>query len=158
MIMTGSRVYYKMAKDKLFFRTLARVNRKTKVPENSLWLQCFWICALILWGSYSQLLDYVIYSSLIFYMITIAGIFKMRKIYAKKRGVYRVNNAVIIAFLMIAGYIVLGLTFYKPQYTVPGLLITLVGFPIYTVRDKIRRKKIAVRQEVCEVQAQETLR
>lgn len=158
MIMTGSRVYYKMAKDKLFFRTLARVNRKTKVPENSLWLQCFWICALILWGSYSQLLDYVIYSSLIFYMITIAGIFKMRKIYAKKRGVYRVNNAVIITFLMIAGYIVLGLTFYKPQYTVPGLLITLVGFPIYTVRDKIRRKKIAVRQEVCEVQAQETLR
>lgn len=142
MIMTGSRVYYKMAKDKLFFRALAKINRKTKVPENSLWLQCFWICMLILWGSYSQLLDYVIYSSLIFYSITIFGIFRMRKLYPKKRGVAKVPNFIIFIFIIMATFIITGLTFYKPQYTVPGLLITLAGIPIYIYRDKLRRKNI----------------
>ncbi len=147
MILTGSRVYYKMAKDKLFFRALAKVNRKTKVPENSLWLQCLWICILILWGSYSQLLDYVIYSSLIFYAITIWGIFKMRRIYNKKKiGIYRVNSTVIGIFLVLSLFVILGLTFYKPQYTLPGLIITLAGFPIYIIRDKIRRKKQAISQ------------
>lgn len=143
MIMTGSRVYYKMAKDKLFFRSLAKINRKTKVPENSLWLQCFWICILILWGSYSQLLDYVIYSSLIFYAITIFGIFRMRKLYPKKRGVSKVPNFVILIFMIMSTFIITGLTFYKPQYTVPGLIITLAGIPIYHFRDKIRRKKLS---------------
>ncbi len=142
MIMTGSRVYYKMAKDKLFFRSLAKINRKTKVPENSLWLQCFWICMLILWGSYSQLLDYVIYSSLIFYAITIFGILRMRKLYPKKRGVAKVPNFIIFIFIVMATFIITGLTFYKPQYTVPGLLITLAGIPIYIYRDKLRRKNI----------------
>lgn len=142
MILTGSRVYYKMAKDRLFFRSLAQVNRKTKVPENSLWLQCFWICILILWGSYSQLLDYVIYSSLIFYVITIWGIFKMRRIYRKKRVAFKVNNFIIAIFLIFAIYIIVGLTFYKPLYTVPGLIITLIGIPIYNIRDKIRRRKV----------------
>ena len=141
MIMTGSRVYYKMAKDKLFFRALAKINRKTKVPENSLWLQCFWICVLITWGSYSQLLDYVIYSSLIFYAITIFGIFRMRKLYPKKRGVAKVPNFVILIFMVMATFIITGLTFYKPQYTLPGLIITLAGIPIYNFRDKLRRKK-----------------
>lgn len=147
MILTGSRVYYKMAKDKLFFRALAKVNRKTKVPENSLWLQCFWICMLILWGSYSQLLDYVIYSSLIFYLITILGIFKMRQMYKKRAGIYRVNSFIIIVFVIIAAFIILGLTFYKPQYTLPGLIITIAGFPIFSVWDKIRRKKILSRDK-----------
>ena len=142
MILTGSRVYYKMAKDKLFFRSLAQVNRKTKVPENSLWLQCIWICILILWGSYSQLLDYVIYSSLIFYVITIFGIFKMRKLFTKKRAAFKVNNLVIYIFLFFASYIIIGLTFWKPLYTVPGLIITLVGIPIYNIRDKMRRRKL----------------
>lgn len=143
MIMTGSRVYYKMAKDKLFFRSLARIDRKTKVPNNSLWLQCFWICVLILWGSYSQLLDYVIYSSLIFYAITILGIFRMRKLYPKKRGVAKVPNFVIFMFMIMATFIITGLTFYKPQYTLPGLIITLAGIPIYHFRDRLRRKKLS---------------
>ena len=141
MILTGSRIYYKMAKDRLFFRNLAQVNRKTKVPENSLWLQCFWICVLILWGSYSQLLDYVIYSSLIFYAITIWGIFRMRRIYSKKRVAFRVNNFVIALFLVLSVFIITGLTVHKPLYTLPGLIITLIGIPIYNVRDKIRRRK-----------------
>ena len=132
MILTGSRIYYKMAKDRLFFRKLAYIDRRTRVPQNSLWLQCFWICILILWGNYAQLLDFVIYSSIIFYAITIFGIFKMRKMYKDAEDVYRVPNFVPITFVILAVIIIAALTIYKPHYTVPGLLITLAGLPVYS--------------------------
>lgn len=131
MILTGSRVYYKMAKDRVFFRSLAYIDRKTKVPQNSLWLQCLWICILIMWGSYAQLLDYVIYSSIIFYAITIWGIYKMRRMYPKAHDVYRVPNWIPMVFVILASIIIISLTIFKPMYTVPGLLITLLGLPVY---------------------------
>jgi len=140
MILTGSRVYYKMAKDRLFFRSLAVINRKTRVPVNSLWLQCGWVCLLILWGNYSQLLDYVIYASLIFYIITIFGIFRMRKMYADVKADYRVNTAIPVLFLIISSFIIISLTLYKPLYTVPGLLITLLGLPVYHYWSKNRAR------------------
>ena len=132
MILTGSRVYYKMAKDRTFFRSLAYIDRRTKVPQNSLWLQCFWICILIMWGNYAQLLDYVIYSSIIFYAITIFGIFKMRKLFPKTDGnIYRVPNWIPITFVILSCIIIAALTIFKPMYTVPGLLISLIGLPVY---------------------------
>ncbi len=140
MILTGSRVYYKMAKDRLFFRSLAVINRKTKVPVNSLWIQCLWVCILILWGNYSQLLDYVIYASLIFYAITIWGIFKMRKMYKDAKPSYKVGNFIPIAFLIISIFIIFALTLYKPLYTLPGLVITLLGIPVYHFWTKNKRK------------------
>ena len=140
MILTGSRVYYKMAKDRVFFRSLAYIDRKTKVPQNSLWLQCFWICVLIMWGNYAQLLDYVIYSSIIFYAITIWGIYKMRKIYPKTQDVYQVPNWVPMTFVILSSIIIISLTIFKPIYTVPGLLITLLGLPVYKHWNK--KKKI----------------
>ena len=143
MILTGSRIYYKMAKDRMFFRNLAVINRRTKVPTNSLWLQCFWICALILWGNYTQLLDYVIYSSIIFYAITIFGIFKMRKLYPDAKDVYRVPDFVPILFVILAGIIIIFLTIFKPAYTVPGLIISFLGIPVYDFWQKkhIRKNK-----------------
>ena len=141
MILTGSRVYYKMAKERVFFRSLAYINRRTKVPENSLWLQCFWICVLIMWGNYAQLLDYVIYSSIIFYAITIFGIFKMRKLYPYKEGIYRVPDWIPVVFVILSSIIIIALTLFKPFYTVPGLLITLLGLPVYKHWNK-RRKKV----------------
>lgn len=140
MILTGSRVYYKMAKDGLFLRPLAQINRKTKVPEKSLWLQCFWICILILWGSYSQLLEYVIYSSLIFYAITIWGIFKIRRLYPQKNDVAKVHNIFIFIFMIMSTFIIVGLTFYKPQYTLPGFIISLAGIPVYNFYKKYNKK------------------
>ncbi|MBR2069389.1 MAG: amino acid permease [Candidatus Gastranaerophilales bacterium] len=131
MILTGSRIYYKMARDRLFFRKLAYIERRTRVPQNSLWLQCFWICLLILWGNYAQLLDYVIYSAIIFYIITIFGIFKLRKMYPKTQDIYRVPTFVPVAFIILASIIILTLTLAKPLYTVPGLIITLLGIPVY---------------------------
>ncbi len=141
MILTGSRVYYKMAKERVFFRSLAYIDRKTRVPQNSLWLQCFWICVLIFWGNYTQLLDYVIYSSLIFYAITIFGIFRMRKLYGNVKDVYKVPNFIPVTFVIFSVIIILALTFFKPLYTVPGLLITFLGIPVYNFWQKKATKR-----------------
>ena len=141
MILTGSRIYYKMAKDRMFFRNLAVINRRTKVPTNSLWLQCFWICVLILWGNYAQLLDYVIYSSIIFYAITIFGIFKMRKLYPNVKDVYRVPDFIPVLFIILAIIIIIFLTIFKPNYTVPGLIISFMGIPVYDFWQKYHVKK-----------------
>lgn len=140
MILTGSRVYYKMAKDGIFFRRLAYINRRTRVPENSLWLQCFWICVLILWGNYAQLLDYVIYSSVIFYAITIFGIFKMRRKYKSIKATYRVPSWIPIVFVVLASIVIVVLTIFKPLYTIPGFFVSLIGLPIYYWWKKTRIK------------------
>lgn len=139
MVMAGSRVYYKMAKDRLFFRGLAAINRKTRVPNNSLWVQCAWVCVLILWGNYSQLLDYVIYASLIFYVITTFGIFKMRKMF-KSEG-FKVPNFYPWAFMILSTFVVVSLSFEKPLYTLPGLLLTFAGIPVYNMWNKAKQKK-----------------
>ena len=131
MILAGSRVYYKMAKDRAFFRPLAAINRTTKVPVNSLWAQCLWICILILWGNYTQLLDFVIYASLIFYIITTAGLFVYRAKHKKLN--FRISNLYPISFIVLATYIVICLSIYKPLYTIPGLLITLAGIPVFHI-------------------------
>lgn len=133
MILTGSRVYYKMAKDRAFFRPLALINRKTKVPVNSLWAQCIWICILILWGNYSELLDFVIYASLLFYILVTAGIFVYRKKSPHANKKFRINSFFPITFLVLASYIVICLSVYKPLYTIPGLLITLAGIPVFHI-------------------------
>lgn len=140
MILAGSRVYYKMAKDRAFFRPLAVIDRKTKVPVNSLWAQCLWICILILWGNYTQLLDFVIYASLIFYIITTAGIFVYRKRRKNANLIFRINNFFPVSFLILAGIIIICLTLYKPLYTLPGLLITLAGIPVFHIWNKNKDK------------------
>lgn len=140
MVLAGARVYYKMAKDRLFFRNLAVINRQTKVPVNSLWLQCAWISALILWGNYTQLLDFVIFASLIFYVITMVGIFVYRKKYPESNKALRINNFYAISFIVISTYIIGCLAVYKPATTLPGLAITLAGLPVYFFWNKAREK------------------
>lgn len=140
MVMAGARVYYKMAKDRLFFRNLAVINRRTKVPTNSLWLQCAWISALILWGNYTQLLDFVIFASLIFYVITMVGIFVYRKKFPQSNKALRINNFYAITFIVIATYIIGCLAIYKPATTLPGFLITLAGLPVYFFWNRAKEK------------------
>ena len=131
MTLTGSRVYYKMAKDRLLFRGLARINRHTKVPVNSLWMQCGWVCLLILLGTYSKLLDFVIYSSLIFYILTIIGMWFFRKNKEEYSPTFKVSPFCIWGFVIMSSIIVLCLSIYKPQSTLPGLLIILIAYMIY---------------------------
>jgi len=140
MVMAGARVYYKMAKDKLFFRSLAVINRRTKVPVNSLWFQCALILALILWGNYTQLLDFVIFASLIFYVITMVGIFVYRKKFPESNKAFRINSFFAITFIVISSYIIGCLAVYKPLTTLPGLAITLAGLPVYFLWNRARVK------------------
>ncbi|MDD3238463.1 MAG: amino acid permease [Candidatus Gastranaerophilales bacterium] len=145
MIMTGSRVYYKMAKDRLFFRGLAAINRHTKVPVNSLWMQGMWICCLVLFvGDYNLLLDFVIYINLIFYAITTFGIFVYRRKFADEPKILTVNNFFPITFISAITFIVGCLTLDKPTSTLPGLLITLAGFPVYYFWSRAKNKKTKV--------------
>ena len=132
LVLAGARVYYTMAEDGLFFRNAARLN-KNAVPQWSLWAQCIVAAILCLSGSYGQLLDMISFVAVGFYVLTIAGIFILRK---KRPGADRPYKAFGYP-LLPAIYILLGLSFcilliiYKPAFTWPGLVITLIGIPIY---------------------------
>ncbi|OKS87265.1 APC family permease [Mucilaginibacter polytrichastri] len=132
LIMAGARVYYSMAKDGLFFKKAGSLN-KNAVPGFGLWIQCLFACAWCLSGKYGDLLDMISFVVVVFYMLTIAGIFILRK---KMPDAERPYKAVGYPVLPIV-YILMGLTFcillitYKPNYTWPGLIITLAGIPVY---------------------------
>ncbi len=141
LIMTGARVYYQMAKDKLLFRRLALINRKTKVPVNSLWLQCVWSCMFILFcGNYSKLLDYVIYAALIFYVLTVIGIFVYRNRY-KNIIQNKVNNIYGIFFIITGSFIIYSLTIHKSVNSMKTLIIIASGIPVYLIWTKIKNKQ-----------------
>ena len=79
MLLAGARVYYAMSRDGLFFKSVGKLSERSKTPVNSLWVQWAWTCLLCLSGSYGQLLDYVIFAVLVFYILTIVGLFVLRR-------------------------------------------------------------------------------
>jgi APA family basic amino acid/polyamine antiporter len=133
MLLAGARVYYAMAKDRLFFRQAGELDPKSHAPVTSLWLQCFWACLLTLSGRYGDLLDYVIFAVLIFYILTIAGVFVLRwKRPDMERPYKAIGYPVLpIIYIVVAGLIEILLLLYKPNYTWPGLIIVLLGIPVY---------------------------
>jgi len=135
MLLAGARVYYAMSRDGLFFKSAGRLSEKSGTPVNSLWMQWAWTCLLCLSGSYGQLLDYVIFAVLVFYILTIFGLFVLRK---KRPDVARPYKAfgypVLPAlYIVMATWICGVLLRYKPQYTWPGLLLVVLGVPVYLV-------------------------
>lgn len=141
LIMTGARVYYQMAKDDLLFSKLAKVDDKTKTPVNSLVLQCLWTSVFIIFcGNYSELLDYVIYAALIFYVLTAIGIFVYR-IKSKETIKNKINSIYAIFFITVGSYILYALTVHKFANSIKTLLIIATGVPIYYVWQKIRLQK-----------------
>jgi basic amino acid/polyamine antiporter, APA family len=144
LILAGARVYYAMAVDGLFFQSVARLNAGTQAPVTSLWMQGAWACLLTLTGKYGDLLDYVIFAVLLFYMLTIAGIFVLR---AKRPDAPRPYKAigypvVPALYILAAGLIEVLLLIYKPAYTWPGLLIVLTGIPVYFFWQSKKEKNI----------------
>jgi basic amino acid/polyamine antiporter, APA family len=135
MVLAGARVYYAMAKDGLFFRAVERVNPKTHVPVVSLWTQCAWASFLTLTGRYSDLLDYVIFAVLLFYVLTIVGLFVLRKQRPDAERPYKAFGYPVLPALYIAAAsgIEALLLIYKPNYTWPGLILVLLGIPVYLV-------------------------
>lgn len=148
LILAGARVYYAMARDGLFFKATGKLNAKG-VPAAGLLLQCLWTSLLVLprtrlgldaatglerYGNlYNDLLDYVVFAVLIFYVLTIIGLFVLRR---KRPDVERPYRAfgyplVPVLYIVVASAIMLVLLLYKTQTTWPGLVIVLAGVPVY---------------------------
>jgi APA family basic amino acid/polyamine antiporter len=141
LIMAGARVYYSMAKDGLFFKKAGELN-KNAVPGFGLWIQCIFACLWCLSGKYGDLLDMISFVVVLFYMLTIFGIFILRK---KRPDADRPYKAFGYPVLPIV-YIVMGLAFctlliiFKPKFTWPGLIITLIGIPVYYLVNFLNKK------------------
>jgi APA family basic amino acid/polyamine antiporter len=135
MLLAGARVYYAMSRDGLFFKSTGKLEERTGVPRNSLWLQWAWTCLLCLSGSYGQLLDYVIFAVLVFYVLTILGLFVLRRTRPDAERPYRAFGYPVLPalYIVMAVWICGVLLRYKPQYTWPGLLLVLLGVPVYMV-------------------------
>jgi APA family basic amino acid/polyamine antiporter len=135
MILAGARVYYAMSKDGLFFKSVGKLDAKTDVPTNSLWMQCAWTCVLCLSGQYGNLLDYVIFAVLVFYILTIAGLFVLRRTRPDWTRPYKAIGYPVLPglYIVMAGWICVVLLRYKPQYTWPGLVLVLLGLPVYAL-------------------------
>jgi APA family basic amino acid/polyamine antiporter len=143
LILAGARAYYAMARDGLFFRRVGELNT-ARVPSAGLVLQGFWSVLLVLprtydpatgrYGNlYGNLLDYVISAALIFYILTIAGIFRLRATRPDAERPYRAVGYPVVPALYIVGAatILLVLFAYRPATTWPGLAIVLLGVPVY---------------------------
>lgn len=143
MTLSGARAYYAMACDGLFFRGAAKLN-KAHVPGAALMMQAAWAVVLVLartydpatskFGNlYSNLLDYIVSAALIFYILTIAGVFVLRRSRPQAERPYRAFGYPLIPALYIAGALVIlvMLFVYRPATTIPGVVIVLLGLPVY---------------------------
>ncbi len=132
LILAGARAYYAMSRDGLFFKQAGTLN-SSGVPAWALVMQCVWSCALCLSGTYSNLLDYVVFAVLVFYILTIGGIFILRlKRPHAERPIKAFGYPVLPAlYILLAGAICVDLLFNKPAFTYPGVGIVLAGIPVY---------------------------
>ena len=132
LILAGPRLYYAMARDQLFFAKTGHLNA-AGVPAWGLWLQMGWASLLTLSGSYGNLLDYVIFAALLFYALTVGGLFILRRTRPDAERPYRALGYPWLPglYVLLASVIMLNLLFVKPTYTWPGLLIVLSGAPVY---------------------------
>lgn len=132
LIMAGARVYYTMAKDGLFFKKAAHLNAAS-VPEWALWAQCIWASALCLTGKYGDLLDFVIIIVLIFYILTIYGIFILRKKMPDAERPYKAFGYPFLpaCYIVIASAVSIALLITKTSTCGWGVLIMLLGIPVY---------------------------
>ncbi len=133
IILSGARVYFTMAHDNLFFKQAGVLNPRTHAPVSALVMQCVWSVLLTLSGQYNDLLDYVIFAVLLFYILTIGGLFKLRRTRPDLERPYRaVGYPVLPALYMVmAGLIEFLLLWNKPTFTVRGLVLVLLGVPVY---------------------------
>ncbi|RZJ15595.1 MAG: amino acid permease, partial [Acinetobacter sp.] len=139
LVLAGARVFQTMAKDGMFFKA-AIANNKNGVPEKSLWMQGIWASVLCLSGQYGNLLDMISFVIVLFYMITVFGVIYLR---FKQPNLERPYKAWLypitpIVYLLIGSAFCILLLMYKQQYTWPGLIIVLIGVPVYFL---INRKK-----------------
>lgn len=132
IILSGARVYYSMAQDGLFFKKVGTLN-KNAVPAYALWIQCLVACLWCLSGKYGDLLDMITCVVVVFYVLAVAGVIRLRITRPNLERPYKAFGYPVLPII----YIIMGLAFiilmlvYKPDYTVPGILIAVAGVPIF---------------------------
>jgi len=132
IILSGARVTFAMAKDNLFFKKTGELSLKG-VPAFALWIQAAWSTMLCLTGTYSQLLDYVVFAALLFYILVIFAVFMLRWKHPEWERPYKAFGFPVFPVIYIAAclLIIIILLIYKPLFTWPGLGIVLTGVPVY---------------------------
>jgi len=140
LILSGARVYYAMARDKLFFRRTGNLNRHN-VPAAALIAQSIWTSLLCLTGTYGQLLNYVIFAALIFYALTTVGLFRLRKLRPDAERPYKVIGYPVLPALYIilasAIAVILLIADQTRAQAISGLVIVLLGVPVYFIWRKV---------------------
>ncbi len=133
LTLAGARVYYAMSRDGLFFKSVGKLHPRFKTPVAGLLVQATWATLLCLSGSYSQLLDYIIFAVLVFYILTIGGLFVLRFKRPDAPRPYKALGYPVLPglYILLASWICIVLLRYKPQYTWPGLVLVLLGIPVY---------------------------
>lgn len=134
LTLAGARIYYTMAQDGLFFKQAGELNRFS-VPAKGLWIQCIWASLLCLSGRYGDLLALVIFGVLIFYVLTILGIFILRKKQPDNPRPYKAFGYPVLPllYIVVAVSLALLLLIFEANYTLPGLGIILLGIPLYYI-------------------------
>ncbi len=135
LTLAGARVYYAMSRDGLFFKAAGKLHPKWHTPVAALIVQALWSCLLCISGSYSQLLEYLICTELVFYILTIACLYVLRVKRPNAERPYRAFGYPVLPaiYIVMAAWICIVLLRYKPQYTWPGLVIALLGVPVFLV-------------------------
>ncbi len=133
LILAGARVFYAMARDGLFLKRAAQLHPRYQTPSFALWIQAAWTCALCLSGTYSQLLDYVMFAAVLFYLLTAIGLFILRFKRATAPRPVKVPLYPLLPalYVLLTAGICANLLIQRPQYTWPGLCIVLLGVPVY---------------------------
>lgn len=150
MLLAGARVFYAMAKDGLLFRKFAEVHPKTHSPNFSMWMQFIWASGLALSGTYGQLLDYIVFSTLVFYIVTMLGLIRLGRKIPEQVGMKTpLDYAIPVAYIAGAGFIAFFLLcgdFFTPNFaarfatdfyhtkfftSIAGLGLTALGLPVY---------------------------
>jgi basic amino acid/polyamine antiporter, APA family len=145
LTLAGARVYYAMACDGLFFRSVGKLHPRFRTPVAGLVVQALWATLLCISGTYSQLLDYIIFAVLVFYILTILGLFVLRFRRPNAPRPYKAFGYPFLPalYLFMAAGICAALLRYKPQYTWPGLILVLLGIPVYFYWSRGRSKAAA---------------
>jgi APA family basic amino acid/polyamine antiporter len=132
LLLMGARLYYAMARDRLFFQGVGRLNARG-VPAVGLVLQGIWASLLVFSGTYGDLLDYVIFAALLFYALTAGGLFLLRRSRPDAERPYRVHGYPVLpaVYVLLCTLIMVDLLIVRPVYTWPGLILVLTGIPVY---------------------------
>ena len=143
MTLAGARVYYAMSRDGLFFKSVGKLHPRFKTPVAGLLVQAAWATVLCISGSYGQLLDYITFAVLVFYILTIVGLFVLRFKQPNTPRPYKALGYPVLPalYIVLASGICVVLLRYKPQYTWPGLVLVLLGIPVYVFWSSRRKSE-----------------